>query len=144
MSPNRETGNSAVMMVLILLLTGTMMLSGLSVHLDAQRQSAINEIRAIVRYAGAQSALTWGEWQSWFPQNSWQCQRESVSALAACLYQTLDNEALLAGFLADGNVSNRLVLWRWGQLKKGKFVANAHGWLDYCPLSDKTRCNLAL
>jgi Tfp pilus assembly protein PilX len=143
MNPIRETGNSALLMVLMLLLLGLMMLAGLSSHLAAQRQWGMKEVRSIVRYAGAQSALAWGERQHWSEQQGWQCQTAVSSTQRACLYQIKGNEVLLAGFLADDNSFDRLVLWRWGGLKKGKFIARAHGWLDYCPLSDKTRCNLA-
>ncbi len=143
MTPIREAGNSSLLMVLMLLLLGLMMLAGLSSHLAAQRQWGIKEVRSIVRYAGSQSALAWGERQPWSPQQGWQCQAEASSALRACVSQIKGNEVLLAGFLADDNFLERRVLWRWGRLKKGKFIARAHGWLDYCPLSDKTRCNLA-
>jgi len=143
MDGSREAGNSSILMVLMLLLSGLMMLTGLSSHLAAQRQWGMKEVSSIVRYAGAQSALAWGEELQWSPQEYWQCQTEVSSALRACLYQTEDDEALLAGFLANDNFAERRVFWRWGRLKKGKFIASAHGWLDYCPLSDKTRCNLA-
>lgn len=144
MNPRRETGNSAMLMVLMLLLFGTMMLVGLSSHLTAQRQWGVQEIKSIVRYAGAQSALAWGEGLRWQRQPRWQCQTETVSARHACLYQTSGSEVLLAGFLADDSPAVRVTLWRWGGLKKGKFIASAHGWLDYCPLGDKTDCDLAL
>lgn len=138
----REAGLSTILMVLILLLLGLMMLAGLSSYLAAERQWGMKEVRSIVRYAGAQSALVWGTGQLWSPQQEWQCQTETFSGLHACLYQPEGNEVLLAGSLVDGNLSESLVFWRWGWLKKGKFIASAHGWLDYCPLSDKTRCNL--
>jgi len=143
MNLSREAGQSTLLMVLMLLLLGLMMLAGLSSYLAAQRQWGMKEVRSIVRYAGAQSALAWGAGQQWSPQPHWQCQTEAFSRLHACLYQPKDNEALLAGTLTGGNLSENLVFWRWGRLKKGKFIASAHGWLDYCPLSDKARCNLA-
>ena len=143
MSLPREAGLSSILMVLMLLLLGLMMLAGLSSYHAAQRQWGMKELRSIVRYAGAESALAWGAGQHWSPQQHWQCQTEAFSGLHACLYQEKDNEALLAGTLVDGNLSESLVFWRWGWLKKGKFIASAHGWLDYCPLSDKTRCSLA-
>lgn len=143
MDGSRESGNSSILMVLMLLLSGLMMLTGLSSHLAAQRQWGMKEVSSIVRYAGAQSALAWGEGLQWSPQEYWQCQTDVFSALRACLYQIEDDEALLAGFLANDNFAERRVFWRWGRLKKGKFIASVHGWLDYCPLSDKTRCNLA-
>lgn len=143
MSPPREAGHSTMMIVLMLLLLGLMMLTGLSSHLAAQRQWGMKEVRMIVRYAGAQSALAWGEGLQWLPQRHWQCQEEALSGLRACLYQPKSNEALLAGTLVGDNLSESLTFWRWGWLKKGKFIASDHGWLDYCPLSDKTRCNLA-
>lgn len=139
----REAGQSTLLMVLMLLLLGLMMLSGLSYYLADQRQWGMKEVRSIVRYAGAQSALAWGSRQQWSPQPHWQCQTETFSGLRACLYQAKDNEVLLAGTLVGSNLSESLVFWRWGRLKNGKFIASAHGWLDYCPLSDKTRCNLA-
>jgi len=143
MSLPREAGLSSMLMVLMLLLLGLMMLAGLSSYLAAQRQWGMKEVRSIVRYAGAQSALAWGAEQHWLPQPHRQCQTETFSGLHACLYQAEGNEVLLAGTLVDGNLSESLVFWRWGWLKKGKFIASAHGWLDYCPLSDKTRCSLA-
>lgn len=144
MIPTREAGSSSLLMVLILLLLGSMMLAGLSSYLTAQRQWSLQEIKTIVRYTGAQSALAWGAWQDWRRQSGWQCQTEAVSALRACLYQTQDDDVLLAGFLVDDFPAMRLILWRWGRIKKGKFIASAHGWLDYCPLHDQTRCHLAL
>ena len=143
MNPNREIGTSSMLMVLMLALSGTMMLVGLSAHLTTQYQWGAREARSIVRFAGAQSAISWGMWQRWWPQKQWQCQTETLSAQRACLMQTQDGEALLAGFLADGNPSAWLIHWRWGRLRNGKFIASAHGWLDYCPLRDKTHCNLA-
>ncbi|WP_300000393.1 DUF2509 family protein [uncultured Cedecea sp.] len=143
MNLSREAGLSTVLMVLMLLLLGLMMLAGLSSYLAAERQWGIKEVRLIVRHAGAQSALAWGTGLHWSPQKHRQCQTEASSGLHACLYQVKGNEVLLAGTLMDGNLSESLVFWQWGWLKKGKFIANAHGWLDYCPLSDKTRCNLA-
>lgn len=143
MKPAREAGSSSLLMVLMLLLLGLMMLAGLSSYLAAQRQWGIKEVRSIVRYAGSQSALAWGEQQHWSPQRGWQCQTAASSLQRACLSQIKDDEVLLAGFLADDNFFDQRILWRWGWLKKGKFFARAHGWLDYCPLSDKTRCNLA-
>lgn len=143
MNPNREAGTSSILMVLTLLLSGTMMLSGLSSYLSAQHQWGVQETRSITRFAGAQSAIAWGVWQRWWPQKQWQCQTETQSALRACVYQTQDDEVLLAGFLAAGDPASWLIHWHWGKLSKGKFIASAHGWLDYCPLSDKTCCNLA-
>ncbi|MCS3430950.1 YgdB family protein [Klebsiella sp. BIGb0407] len=143
MSLSREAGHSTLLMVMMLLLLGLMMMAGLSSYLAAQRQWGMKEVRTIVRYAGAQSALAWGAEQQWSPQQRWQCQTEALSGLHACLYQLKSNEVLLAGTLVDGNLSENLVFWRWGEVKKGKFIASNHGWLDYCPLSDKTRCNLA-
>lgn len=144
MNPSRENGNSSMLMVLLLLLSGTMMLVGLSSHLTAQYQWGVQEARTITRYAGAQSAISWGMWQQWRPKTGWQCQTEALSALRACIYPTQDDEVLMAGFVANGKRVDRLTLWHWGRLKKGQFIASAHGWLDYCPLGDKTRCNLAL
>ena len=143
MNLSREAGYSTILIVLMLLLLGLMMLAGLSSYLATQRQWGMKEVRSIVRYAGAQSALAWGAGQRWSPQQHWQCQTEAFSGLHACLYQAKGNEVLLAGTLVDGNLSESLVFWRWGQLKNGKFIASPHGWLDYCPLSDKTRCDLA-
>lgn len=142
MNRHDEAGNISMLMVLMLLLLGVMMLTGLSSHLMAQRQWGATEVRSIVRYAGAQSALAWGEGQAWSPAKGWQCQTESLSALKACLYQTGSEDVLLAGASVENSPSEQLVHWRWGRLEKGKFVASSHGWLDYCPLSDKTDCNL--
>lgn len=109
MSLPREAGLSSMLMVLMLLLLGLMMLAGLSSYLAAQRQWGMKEVRSIVRYAGAQSALAWGAEQHWLPQPHWQCQTETFSGLHACLYQAEGNEVLLAGTLVDGNLSESLV-----------------------------------
>lgn len=143
MSPNNETGSSAILMVLLLLLSGTSMLVGLSSHLTTEHRWGVQEKRAIAHFVGAQSAMSWGMWQRWQLQQQWQCQTEASSALRACLIQTQGSEVLLAAFLAEGPASSWLIHWRWGTLKHGKFIASDHGWLDYCPLGDKAHCNLA-
>lgn len=143
MSQYPESGNSTILMVLFLLLSGTTMLAGLSTHLSAQQRLGSQEARAITQFAGAQSAISWGMWQRWWPQEQWVCQTEASLALRACLRQVEGEAVLLAGFLAEGPPAGRLVHWRWGTLKKGKFIASDHGWLDYCPLGDKPQCDLA-
>lgn len=141
MMPNGESGHSSLLMVILLLFSGTMMLNGLSALLDAQRKKGAQEIRAIARYAGAESALAWGQQQCWQPEARWQCMTESSGALRACLIQIQDNEVLLAGFLAGEGAANRLTLWRWGRVSQGAFTAAPHGWLDYCPLADQKGCH---
>lgn len=143
MKPSRERGQSSILMVLMLLLLGLMILSGFSSYLTTQRQWGVKEIRAIVHQAGAQSALAWGAGLKWSPLPHRQCQTDKLFGLYACLYQLKNNEVLLAGTLATEHLSENVVFWRWGWLKNGKFIVRAHGWLDYCPLNDKTRCDLA-
>ena len=140
MMPNCESGNSSLLMVILLLLSGTMMISGLSSFLDTQRKKGAQEVRAIGHYAGAESALAWGQQQQWQPDGRWQCLTESSGALRACLMRIQENEALLAGFLAGERAAERLILWRWGSVSRGRFIAAPRGWLDYCPLADQRGC----
>jgi len=116
------------------------MLSGLSLQLLAQRQQVSDEIMTLRHYSAAQSALVWGAHQPWPGGDGWLCQREAASDLQACLYRFSAQEALMAAFQVTANRAGQLILWRWGRLERGGFIPSRHGWLDYCPLPDKTQC----
>ncbi|WP_312741749.1 DUF2509 family protein [Cedecea neteri] len=142
MSGKQEKGSTSLLMVLMLLAVGSLMLSGLSRQLSAQRFEVAAEIQFIKNQTAARSALAWGEKQRWQPQRTWQCQFESLNQWHTCLYLTDKGEALLA---ASGSVAGPMLpftLWRWGVLQGNKLVASAQGWLDFCPLLDDDLCKL--
>ncbi|WPU23840.1 YgdB family protein [Cedecea neteri] len=142
MSGKQEKGSSSLLMVLMLLAVGSLMLSGLSRQLGAQRFEVAAEIQFIKNQTGARSALAWGEKQSWRLQKAWQCQTEPRNHWQACLRLTDKGEALLAasGVISGGTLP--ITLWRWGVLQKGRLVASEQGWLDFCPLLNEELCTL--
>ena len=140
MSCKQEKGSTSLLMVLMLFAVGSLMLSGLSRQLGAQRFEVAAEIQFIKNQTAARSALAWGENQNWHPQRTWQCQVESSNQWHACLHLTDKGEALLA---ASGPAL-AFTLWRWGVLQGNKLAASAQGWLDFCPLLDDDLCKLPL
>lgn len=142
MSGKREKGGTSLLMVLMLLAVGSLILSGLSQQLSAQRFEVAAEIQFIKNHTAARSALAWGEKQSWQPQRTWQCRLEARNNWQACLYQTDKGEALLAAFGTIPGNEVPFTLWRWGVLQGGELVASAQGWLDFCPLLDDDLCKL--
>lgn len=142
MSGKQEKGSTSLVMVLMLLAVGSLMLSGLSRQLSAQRLEVAAEIQFIKNQTAARSALAWGEKQSWQAQKAWQCQTEPRNHWHACLHLTDKGEALLAASGAISAGALPFILWRWGVLQGSKLVASSQGWLDFCPLLDDELCQL--
>jgi len=136
---NRQKGFSSIGMVMMLLILGSVLLHGLDQHLRAQTPLLINERDAIHAFNAAISAQAWGTTVNWQPGSKWQCQTMPASGWRACLKAGLKSDVLLA---AQGvNDNQPITLWRWG--KQGATITfSANGWIDSCPLSEATLCQL--
>lgn len=130
----RQFGMSSFALVLLLLVIGTLILTGLNQQLDAFARIVSSERGAILQQADAQSALEWGRNQLWPTVPNIQC-RQALQG-RVCLKVLGDNRVLLiAG-------SSEFLLWRGGTIQQGRVVFSNHGWSDFCPLKEAALCQL--
>ncbi|MBL5885197.1 DUF2509 family protein [Lelliottia aquatilis] len=130
----RQLGMSSLALVLLLLVIGTLILTGLNQQLDAFARIVSSERRSILQHAMTQSALEWGRNQLWPTVPDIQC-RQALQG-RVCLKVLGDNRVLLiAG-------SSELLLWRGGAIQEGRVVFSPHGWSDFCPLKEAALCQL--
>lgn len=130
----RQRGMSSLALVLLLLVIGSLILTGLNLQLDAFTRVVSRERQLILQQANVQSALEWGKSQLWPVGPGIQCKKGSHGRV--CLRVTEDNRVLLiAG-------SGELLLWRGGIIQDGRVLFSPHGWSDFCPLKEGALCQL--
>ncbi|UAN40105.1 MULTISPECIES: DUF2509 family protein [unclassified Enterobacter] len=131
---NRQRGMSSLALVLLLLVLGTLILTGLNQQLTTFSALVGGESRSLQQQATVQSALEWGRVQSWSSEPQVQC--KNTSAWRVCLRQL--SEARLLLIAGDSG----LLLWRAGEIVDGKIRFSPHGWSDFCPLKEGELCQL--
>jgi hypothetical protein len=72
---NRQRGMSSLALVLLLLVLGTLILTGLNQQLTTFSALVGGESRSLQQQATVQSALEWGRVQSWSSEPQVQCKR---------------------------------------------------------------------
>lgn len=131
---NRQRGMSSLALVLLLLVLGTLILTGFNQQLTTFSALVGGESRSLQQQATVQSALEWGRFQSWSSEPQVQCKK--TLAWRVCLRQLSEARVLLiAG-------DSGLLLWRAGEIVDGKIRFSPHGWSDFCPLKESALCQL--
>lgn len=131
---NRQHGIASLTLVLLLLVLGTLILTGLNQQLITFTMLVGDESRAIQQQAVAQSALEWGRVQRWSLQPDVQCKQRQTQRV--CLRVLNESQVLLIA--GDGE----LLLWRGGEIVNGHIRFLPHGWSDFCPLKERALCRL--
>lgn len=125
---------SSLALVLLLLVLGTLILTGFNQQLTTFSALVGGERRSLQQQATVQSALEWGRVQSWSLEPQVQCKK--TSAWRVCLRQLSEVRVLLiAG-------DSGMLLWRAGEIVDGKIRFSPHGWSDFCPLKENALCQL--
>lgn len=125
---------SSLALVLLLLVLGTLILTGFNQQLTTFSALVGGESRSLQQQATVQSALEWGRVQSWSSEPQVQCKK--TSAWRVCLRQLSEARVLLiAG-------DSGMLLWRAGEIVDGKIRFSPHGWSDFCPLKENALCQL--
>jgi len=131
---NRQRGMSSLALVLLLLVLGTLILTGLNQQLTTFSALVGGEKSSLQQQATVQSALEWGRVQSWSSETQVQCKK--TPAWRVCLRQLSGARVLLiAG-------DSGLLLWRSGEIVDGNVRFSPHGWSDFCPLKESALCQL--
>lgn len=131
---NRQNGIASLTLVLLLLVLGTLILTGLNQQLITFTMLVGDESRAIQQQAATQSALEWGRVQHWSLQPDVQCKQRQTQRV--CLRVLNESQVLLIA--GDGE----LLLWRGGEIVNGHIRFLPHGWSDFCPLKKRALCRL--
>lgn len=131
---NRQRGMSSLALVLLLLVLGILILTGLNQQLTTFSSLVGGESRSLQQQATVQSALEWGRVQGWSTEPQVQC--KNTSAWRVCLRQLSEGRVLLIAGDSD------LMLWRAGEIVDGKVRFSPHGWSDFCPLKESALCQL--
>ncbi|MFV9670064.1 DUF2509 family protein [Pantoea sp. KXB25] len=132
----KERGSSALGMVLMMLLIGSVTLhasrrlSEQGMRLLADEQHYIND------FWRAQSALQWGFSLRWSASETAHCQQDDRHGWRSCLQRGEKDEALLKGEASNSGMA----VWRWVRLQGHQVIALPHGWIDYCPLTPPATC----
>jgi len=131
---NRESGVASLALVLLLLVLGTLILTGLNQQLITFSILVGGESHSIQQQAAVQSALEWGRVQRWSLQPDVQCkQRQTQRVCLRVLNET--RVLLIAG-------EGEQLLWRGGEITDGRIRFLPHGWSDFCPLKESALCQL--
>jgi len=133
---NRQNGIASLTLVLLLLVLGTLILTGLNQQLITFTMLVGDESRAIQQQAATQSALEWGRVQHWSLQPDVQCKQRQTQRV--CLRVLNESQVLLIAGDGDGE----LLLWRGGEIVNGHIRFLPHGWSDFCPLKERALCRL--
>ena len=131
---NRQNGIASLTLVLLLLVLGTLILTGLNQQLITFTMLVGDESRAIQQQAATQSALEWGRVQHWSLQPDVQCKQRQTQRV--CMRVLNESQVLLIA--GDGE----LLLWRGGEIVNGHIRFLPHGWSDFCPLKERALCRL--
>lgn len=127
---------SSLALVLLLLILGSLMLSGLNQRQRTHALRVVSESRALRSAASVQSAMEWARVQVWQTQPALQCRQENRQGWRACLRILSDQTVLLIA----GSGSDRL--WRLGEIGAGRVTLSRHGWSDFCPQTEASLCQL--
>jgi len=131
---SRQSGMSSLALVLLLLILGTLILTGLNQQLTTFSSLVSGESRSLQQQASVQSALEWGRVQGWLLQSEVQC--KPFQDRQVCLRLLSEARVLLIAGNRD------LLLWRGGEITNGRIRFSPHGWSDFCPLKENTLCQL--
>lgn len=131
---SRQNGIASLTLVLLLLVLGTLILTGLNQQLITFTMLVGDESRAIQQQAATQSALEWGRVQHWSLQPDVQCKQRQTQRV--CVRVLNESQVLLIA--GDGE----LLLWRGGEIVNGHIRFLPHGWSDFCPLKERALCRL--
>ena len=131
---SRQHGIASLTRVLLLLVLGTLILTGLNQQLITFTMLVGDESRAIQQQAVTQSALEWGRVQHWSLQPDVQCKQRQTQRV--CMRVLNESQVLLIA--GDGE----LLLWRGGEIVNGHIRFLPHGWSDFCPLKERALCRL--
>jgi len=124
---------SSLALVLLLLVLGTLILTGLNQQLQTFSTLVSGESLSVRQQAAVQSALEWGRVQEWALQPEVQCKQ--TQRLRVCVRLFGVRVLLIAG-------NDDLLLWQGGDIAEGQIRFSAHGWSDFCPLKESTLCQL--
>ncbi|QDY42883.1 DUF2509 family protein [Candidatus Pantoea soli] len=131
-----QQGNSALGMVLMVLLVGSVTLNATRTQLG-QGMPLLADVRQQQQdYWQAQAALQWGLQQNWSPGEGWRCQTEMQQQWQSCLLRQEEDH----GLLSARHAGRALWLFHWISLRNAGVQAQAHGWIDYCPLPEEALC----
>lgn len=131
---NRQRGMSTLALVLLLLVLGSLLLSGLNQQLSNHTWRVNQESQAIRRMANIHSAMAWGQHQSWSVSAGLQCLQHDAHDWRACVRVFSDRTAILIA----GN--HQAQLWRLGQVSAQRIHFSSRGWSDFCPLKEPALC----
>ncbi|WP_130831491.1 DUF2509 family protein [[Erwinia] mediterraneensis] len=132
----RQNGNSALGMVIMVLLMGSATLYASRQQLAQGMALLADERHYILDYHQAQSALRWGATLNWPVGVGWQCQQEKTFGWQSCLWRGEKAQALLRG----QGAGRELALWHWVEESGNQLRLLPHGWIDYCPLALPELC----
>ena len=135
---NRQNGIASLTLVLLLLVLGTLILTGLNQQLITFTMLVGDESRAIQQQAATQSALECGRVQHLSLQPYVQCKQRQTQRV--CLRVLNESQVLLIA--GDGDGDGELLLWRGGEIVNGHIRFLPHGWSDFCPLKERALCRL--
>jgi len=125
---------SSLAFVLLLLVLGTLSLSGLNQQLATFHSLVNGESVSLRGQAAVQSALEWGRVQRWLIGPEQQCKQ--TQSLRVCLRLLSEDRVLLIA----GDNDQRL--WRGGEIAEGRIRFSPHGWSDFCPIKESALCRL--
>lgn len=131
-----ERGISSLALVLLLLVLGSLMLTGLNQRQRTHTQRITSESRAIRSLAAAHSALEWGRMQPWQTQPAVQCREHSRQPWRVCLRIFADRTLLMIA------ASESETLWRSGTIGDSGVTFSPHGWSDFCPFKEIGQCQM--
>lgn len=130
---SRQQGMSSLALVLLLLMLGSLMLTGLNQQLDALMRIVRADSQAIYHQAAAQSALEWGRTLPWPTDSDAGCQQHPQQPWRACLRILAQRAVLIAS-------SGGITQWRQGEVTAEGVIFWPHGWSDFCPLKESALC----
>lgn len=132
-----NSGYSAICMVIILLLLGSLLITELNRFSLAWQKKVIKEQQYYRDVNHSLSLITWATTVSWLsPTDIWQCQRNESTNSHACIRQAvLSNES----YTIIRGQSNSIKQYHLATYQDGHLNIEKGHWLDYCP--DKVRDN---
>ncbi len=131
-----ERGISSLALVLLILVLGSLMLTGLNQRQRTHTQRITSESRALRQLAAAHSALEWGRMQGWQTQPTVQCREHNRQPWRACLRIFADRTLVLTAS------SGSETLWRSGEIRESNVTFSPHGWSDFCPFKEPGQCQM--
>ncbi|MBE5253544.1 DUF2509 family protein [Mixta mediterraneensis] len=132
----KQHGNSALGMVLMILLMGSLTLHTSREMLGQGMTLMADEQHFIQHFWRAQSALQWGLKLNWPPTEMLSCQQENKAGWRSCLQRGENGKGLLKGEASGSGMA----LWHWVSTRDNRIQALPHGWIDYCPQSKPELC----